>query len=256
MRDRIMDCRFIEREDLIEKYLTGKLSPAHQNEFEAHCFGCPRCLQELQFVRMLQAKLWEKGESALFAERASVSPGRRRGALAWVGAAVALLVVGAVLWRQFGASGNRSAGEGGDRRSLGALARFEPPPYLPLAMRGVVDEAAERFRAGMGHYLDGRYGEAIPELRAAAAIAPQRAGTRFFLGICLLLAGKTDEGIEELGRTVSLGESAYLEEAHFYRAKAFLAKGDAGAARSELAWVFGKGGDLKDEAARLLAQLR
>jgi tetratricopeptide (TPR) repeat protein len=113
------------------------------------------------------------------------------------------------------------------------LARFDPPSYIPPALRGAEDEATERFRTGMRHYQDGNYGEAIPEIRAAAALDPQRAGIRFFLGICLLMTEQTDAGIKELRETIALGESAYLEEAHFYLAKAYLGRGEMGAAKEE-----------------------
>jgi len=245
-----MDCDLVEREEIIEKYLTGRLGAAEREDFEAHGFDCPGCREKLETARIVQEKLWEKGGSIISERRAGVRAGSRRWASASVAAAAVLIVVGALFWLQLGNSGNRPAGE------KSGLARFDPPLYLPLTPRGAADEATERFRLGMGYYQDGRYGEAIPDLRAAAAINPRRAGIRFFLGICLLLTGQTDEGAEELRQSILLGESAYLEEAHFYRAKAFLAKGEAAGAKEDLAWVLERGGRLKDEAARILARLR
>jgi len=251
-----MDCELVEREEIIEKYLTGRLARAEQEEFETHYFSCSKCLQRLQVSRLLQEKLWEQGEKNLppTEKRHSIWTGRR----AWVvsAAALALIVAAAALWWQFSGPGRPRAGTEGTPSSLIMLARIEPPSYIPPALRGAEDEATERFRLGMKLYQDGRYGEAIPDLRAAAGLDPDRAGIRFFLGTCLLLTEKTNEGIEELGRTILLGDSAYLEEAHFYLAKAFLAKGDVGGAKKELNWVLERDGSFKEEAARILAQLQ
>ena len=251
-----MDCDQIEKEEIIEAYLTGKLERARQEEFETHYFGCSKCLEKLQVSRLLQEKLWEKGETILpEREKPQLVQGRRR---AWVvsAAAAMLVVAAAALWWRFGGPGRTPAGLEGVSSSLKLLARFEPPLYVPLTLRGAQDEATERFRMGMGYYQDGRYAEAITELRAAAGFDPRRPGIRFFLGICLLLTEQVDAGIEELKATVALGDSVYLEEAHFYLAKAWLAKGNTRAAKAELNWVWEKGRNLRDEAARILTQLQ
>ena len=251
-----MDCDQIEREELIEKYLTGRLDRAEQEGFEAHYFSCPKCLKKLEVSRLLQEKLWEQGEKILPKTQKPHRVWIKRRAWAVSAAAVALVVVGVALWWQFKGPGRAPAGTKEILSSLIMLARIQPPSYIPPALRGAEDEAAERFRLGMGYYQEGRYGEAIPDLRTAAELNPNRAGIRFFLGICLLLTEKTDEGIEELKATIGLGDSVYLEEAHFYLAKAFLAKGDVGAAKEELNWVLEKGSNLKEEAAQILAQLQ
>jgi tetratricopeptide (TPR) repeat protein len=250
-----MDCSQIEREEIIEKYLAGRLDRAGQEEFEAHYFGCSNCLAKLQVSRLLQEKLWEKGAAIL---PQTEEPRRLRiGRRVWiVSAAVALIAAGAVLWWQFRGPDRAPVGTKETPSSLIMLARFEPPAYIPPALRGAEDEATERFRLGMEHYQDGHYGESIPYLRAAAGSDPQRASTRFFLGICLLMTEQTNAGIEELQKAVALGESAYLEEAHFYLAKAWLAKGSTRAAKEELNWVLEKGSNLKEEAAEILAQLK
>jgi len=250
-----MGCSQIEREEIIEKYLTGRLDRAGQEEFEAHYFGCSKCLEKLQVSRLLQEKLWDKGETIL-PKRGKPQPVRGRHRAWVVSAAAVMLVVAAALWWRFGGPGRTPAGIEGVSSSLKLLARFEPPLYVPLTLRGAQDEATERFRMGMGYYQDGRYAEAITELRAAAGLDPGRPGIRFFLGICLLLTEQVDAGTEELKATVALGDSAYLEEAHFYLAKAWLAKGNTRAAKEELNWVWEKGRNLRDEAARILTQLQ
>ncbi len=250
-----MDCRQIEREEIVEKYLTGRLDPADQEAFERHYFDCSDCRQRLQVCRMLQEKLWEKGGDVLprSGEERRVPIGRR----AWAYSAGAAALLFAVLgWWLFRGPGHARVDTKGLSPSLAILARIEPPPYIPSSLRRTEDETAERFRLGMESYGEGRYREALPDLRAAAQLSPGRPSIRFFLGICLLLTRQTDAGIEELKRTIELGDSAYLEEAHFYLAKALLARGDIGRAKAELNTIIERGGKLKGEAAGILVQLK
>src|SRR5262245_59755777 len=44
-----MDCQRIEDEDMIERYLTGRLPQPDSDAFEEHYLGCERCFEELQF---------------------------------------------------------------------------------------------------------------------------------------------------------------------------------------------------------------
>jgi len=139
--------------------------------------------------------------------------------------------------------------------SLAELARFDPPTYTPAVLRGPQDEATRKFRVAMKHYQQGDYARAISGLREAAKLNPKDAGALFFLGVSYLLSGQTNEGIAALQQAVALGDTPYLEEAHYYVAKAFLRKGDLAAARRELEEVVRLEGDLEDEARRLLQQL-
>jgi tetratricopeptide (TPR) repeat protein len=250
-----MDCERIERDDIAERYLSGRIDPAEIEEFEAHYFGCPLCLERLRAARLVLANLWEGGGNIPARAAKPVHSGIRRRAWAFSAVAAALFVIAGLWWR-FAGPGGPPSGARDAPASLSLLARFDPPSYILLAPRGAEDKAAERFRRGMERYGEGRYDEAIPELRAATEVNPRSSGARFFLGICLLLTWKTDAGIEALGETASLGESAFLEEAHFYRAKAFLEKGDAAGAKKELLWVVERAGRMKDEAVRILDSLR
>jgi hypothetical protein len=251
-----MDCERIERNDLIERYVAGKLESAEQEEFETHYFGCPECLEKLRTGLLIQASFQDQGEKILALKPyPPLAPIRRR-AWAYSAAAGMLIVAAAALWLQLARPGRAPAGAKATPSSLTLLARIDPPSYVPLALRGTDDAAAKRFRLAMNRYSEGRYEEAIPDLQDVVEFNPRGAGGRFFLGICLLLTGKTDRGMAELRETVSLGDSVFLEEAHFFLAKAFLAKGDARGAKDELAWVMEKGIRLKPEAARIFVQLR
>lgn len=246
-----MDCEQVKREGTIERYLTGRLAGDERTAFERHMFECSRCLDELQALRAVQEELWEQGRGPV----AGTVPERRVWMRRWAlaAAALALVSIGAVvLWRLGMFSGNS---RGLDPR-LAALAEFEAPAYLPLALRGGTDEADERFRTGMDHYTAGRYPEAIRDLRAAEALRPRASHVLFFLGVSYLLNGDTDRGVSRLDQAASLADPAYTAEARFYLAKGWLRKGDTAKARAELEAVVDSRGRLADEAARLLTRLK
>jgi TolA-binding protein len=139
--------------------------------------------------------------------------------------------------------------------ALSVLARVEPPPYAPVALRGPHDEAAAKFDDAMRRYVKRDHTGALPGLSAAAGLKPDVPQYVFFLAVCQLLTGHLDPAVAGLRKTIALGESPYLEEAHFYLAKARLRQGDVQAAREELAKAIDRHGRIEDDARRLLAQL-
>jgi TolA-binding protein len=139
--------------------------------------------------------------------------------------------------------------------ALSVLARVEPPTYIPVVLRGPRDEAVERFEAAMARYVDGDHAGAIPGLRAAAALDPSSTRTAFFLAACQLLTDQLEPAAAGFERTIALGESPYLEEAHFYLAKTRLRQGRVPAAQEQLRQTAARRGRLEQEARRLLAQL-
>ncbi|MCK4792937.1 MAG: zf-HC2 domain-containing protein [Desulfobacteraceae bacterium] len=48
-----MDHNRIKEEEIIERYVFGKLTPEDQAAFEAHYFGCDECFQEVRTVEMM-----------------------------------------------------------------------------------------------------------------------------------------------------------------------------------------------------------
>jgi tetratricopeptide (TPR) repeat protein len=139
--------------------------------------------------------------------------------------------------------------------ALTVLARVEPPPYIPLSLRGPRNEAAARFDTAMRRYAARDYAGAVSDLSAAARLSPTSAHVSFFLAICQLLTDQLDAAIAGLQATIALGESPYLEEAHFYLAKARLRQGDVRAAQTELKRTIELRGQLEADARRLLAHV-
>jgi tetratricopeptide (TPR) repeat protein len=253
-----MECAQIKREEVVERYLTGSLGPQERESFEEHYFACEQCFAALQAHRALQAEL------SASAPQIRAMPAPNPTAWRWTAAmATAAVVILAVLGIRWGTKPDLSPSApptqtmqpGPAGPSLAELARFDPPTYTPAVLRGAQDEPMRKFRVAMKHYQQGEYARAITGLREAAKLNPKDAGALFFLGVSYLLSGQTDEGIAVLQQSVALGETPYLEEAHYYLAKAFLRKDDLAAARRELEEVVRLEGDREDEARRLLQQL-
>jgi hypothetical protein len=69
------------------------------------------------------------------------------------------------------------------------------------------------------------------------------------------LTGHVDAAVGGLQSTIALGDSRYLEEAHYYLAKARLCQVDLRAAHAELRRTTEQKGQLDADARRLLTQV-
>jgi tetratricopeptide (TPR) repeat protein len=253
-----MECPGFQREELVERYLTGSLNPQERESFEEHYFACDPCFEALQAQRTLQAEL-----SASAPQIRSIpvsSPAHFHWKIVLAAAAVLILGVLGIRWglkpnSPPEAPPTQTAKSSPAGPSLSELARFDPPNYSQTILRGNQEEAMREFRLAMKRYQQSDYADAIGALRAAVKLNPKDPGPLFFLGVSHLLANQTDEGIVVLQQCIALGDTPYLEEAHYYLAKAFLRKGDAAAARRELEEVVRLKGDHEDEAQRLHQQL-
>ena len=86
----------------------------------------------------------------------------------------------------------------------------------------------------MALYRQGQFAAAIPGLLAAATADPKSPDPQFFLGICYLMDGRSEEAITHLRATIELGSTLDLEMAHFYLAKALLREKETARAEGEL----------------------
>jgi tetratricopeptide repeat protein len=267
-----MDCDRVSREEIFESYLLGRLTEQDREAFEQHYFECARCFDELQTLQAIRDELRRGAEPDASTTRS------RFGWPALVGLAAAVIVaVGVAVSMRPKAPSNlpeasRSAPPspatipetsrpdvpeppGSSESPLELLARVEPPRYEPPVLRGTPDDVTARFQRGMDRYRQADYRGAINELRPAADQDPAAAHIRFYLGISQLMLGQDDPAIDSLRATIALGDSAYLEDAHWYLAKAFLRRKDSGAAERQLKEVIKLSGTRSSEARRLLNQL-
>ena len=54
-----MECRQLHRDELAEKYLSGRLDPAARDEFEVHILECAHCLRRVEALQALRQELVE-----------------------------------------------------------------------------------------------------------------------------------------------------------------------------------------------------
>src|SRR5262245_52055473 len=246
-----MDCGRVAREEILESYLSGRLTEQEREAFEAHYFECARCFDELRMLETIR--------DVLPGVNPEIEPRRTRLAIwapaAGLAAALVLTVAAVVLMRQSSPGntptstkdttpvavpipeppkGQQPAPAVAAPPSLEQLARVEPPRYEPLKLRGTPDEATQRFQRAMEQYRKADYAGAADGLRAAADLDPDGVHILFFLGVSHLMLGQDDAAIERLRATTARGDSAYLEEANWYLAKALLRRKDFGAAESQL----------------------
>jgi tetratricopeptide (TPR) repeat protein len=271
---RAMTCEDVVREETVEKYLLGQLSDESRDSFEQHYFECRRCFGLLRTYGDLHAELEGSREAILPAAT------RRSWVWRWAwapGMAVMVIAVTVGWWQRPLTESARPPDPGGPsapgrppsspgspslppsspaRQSLGDLARVEPPPYAPGRVRGAPDEATARFQGAMTLYQRQDYSAAIAGLQAATRLDPEAPHILFFLGASQLLAGRTDAASDSLRKTIALGDSAYLEAAHFYLAKALLQKGMVDEAIKELESAIRLRGDREPESRLLLGQLQ
>jgi hypothetical protein len=269
------------RDEIFEGYVRDALGPDDRDAFEEHYFACAACFDKLQTYRALQTELGATAAEAPSREPVHALPWR------WVLLPVAatLVLVGALaMWLRVTAPAGPASTLATAPTSqlppappvepqpspaavqapppaappvvaLDVLARVDAPIYLPLALRGPRDEAAERFETAMRRYVDKDYAGAIPDLRAAAGLNPAAPHAMFFLAICQLLTGQIEPAVGGLQKTIALGESPYREEAHFYLAKARLRQGRLRDARDELLSTIERRGRLEGDARQLLTQV-
>ena len=254
-----MTCEEIEAADLAEKYILGQLGSDEQASYEQHYFGCTRCFEELRLRQTMQAEL-----TAMAGRTPSSRLGRPPFTRpAWAVAAAILIAVGGfTFWRAVRPS--RPAAPALARQapvpvrensSIEMLARVDPPPYTPPALRGGTN-VDPRFRRAMEDYRQARYSAAIPGLAATVAADPKSADAQLFLGICYLMDGQTEPAIGRLRATIDLGPTLDLEMAHFYLAKALIRQHDTSGSERELQKTIALHGDLATQAKELLGKLR
>src|SRR5579884_3694470 len=176
-----MDCNHVQEDEIVERYVSNRLSDEERTEFEEHYFFCPQCADRVRALQAVRAALLARGA--------------RKPARSWMWPALAAPAAPPVPTE---------------------LARIEPPAYAPAVMRGSASTAERRFRAAMRHYQAGDFAATIPELQSIIASQPSYMDARFYLGACYLLTGQTGQAIGQLQSVAAAGDaSPFDEEARF-----------------------------------------
>ena len=249
-----MKCQEIQQNETGERYLRGRLPEAERDAYEEHYLGCERCFAELETLRLLEAELTRQAPQ-IRAEAIARPPGVKWFWFA-IPALAALAAVGLFVMRPANpvpaaappatvAQVSKPAPS-----PLLALAQYEAPAYQEAYLRGT--DVTPLFRQAMSAYQVQDYANAMKTLRTAGSDTR----TLFFLAACELLNGEAAAARATAGRVLAGGETPYLEETYFLRAKANLALGDAAAATSDLEKLIALEGDWAARGRALLAQLK
>jgi hypothetical protein len=205
--------------EIAQRYAAGLLDATDAATFEDHLLTCEQCQAEVRLT---------VGVRRLVRDTPATS--RSRGTRWIVGAAVLLAAgITAVVILP-----------GSVDRELADLGRVTAPPaYIGMSVRSSPQRGDSLFASAMTAYLDKRYDDAVSGLRAALTSGVDTIPTRFFLASAELMAGHPREAAVEFARVIAAGTaaSAYLPEAHLYRARAFLRLGRATDALAELGAV-------------------
>ncbi len=251
---------------LISRYEFGQLSEEERIAFESHILDCDYCFQSLYEMAPVVELMRQNPQlfiKALTAEEgASIGAkvggiwselwSRIRKAFApipkpvWLTApivAVALMVTAIHLTAP--------------AKNYSELARIEPLPYIPIAMRaGEAPAESERlFQRGMKFYAVEKYPEAIGELSLVVMKEPNNAEAHFYLGLCYLLSHQADSAIVRLEKAIEHGGDTFLEKGHWYLGNAYLLQGEGGKALAEFDKVVELAGDYEWEAREIMKEI-
>jgi hypothetical protein len=204
--------------EVAQQYAAGKVDPAGAAAFEEHLLICEQCQTEVRLAVGLRRVI----------RAAPVRPANRN---RWVIGAGALLAAGIAA---FITSTPRIDGA---VAGLGRVA--DPPAYIGMNVRAAAEQSDSLFSAAMTAYVARRYRGAESGLRAALAAGVDSVPAEFFLASAQLMSGHAEAAASGYARVIAAGPaaSAYLAEAHLYRARALLRRGRAAEALSELAAV-------------------
>ena len=251
-----MNCATAQSDNLVERYVLGRLSDGEQRSFEEHFFVCEACFEEVRLMQTLQAV------GKKHSRPAAVIPMPRRPWLVW-GAAAAVLLVGAGVYETMRTRRPELAQTvavahppiADPQPELDVLARVVPPVYTASNLRSSVAGREQKFRAAMAMYAGGDYADAAKALRPLTEGGPETAAARFYLAVADLLAGNSDEATAQLRSVDAMGETPYQEQARFFLAKALLASRDVAGAAQALQRTIQLRGDREAEARQLLEQV-
>jgi Tetratricopeptide repeat len=127
------------------------------------------------------------------------------------------------------------------------------PPKEPIALR---QPAARAFNTAMAAYQKNDYHAAIEQLETLDELQPDNpAEVKFYLGVSLLLAGRSPEAIRPLQAAAELSSGPSLESSRYYLALAYLKSDHLPQALAALDSVVAMNGERQFAAERLKVQI-
>ena len=88
---RPMECQELQHSELAEKYVSGQLDPATQDQFEMHILDCPACQRRVELLQTVREDLAVHAHEI---REYSIAPRRRFWSWSWVAVAAMFVIVG------------------------------------------------------------------------------------------------------------------------------------------------------------------
>lgn len=226
-------CAEWEANGTIARYVTGEAYPSDGEAFEDHFLTCARCQASVRAASAARAHFASGGLSRR--GRVFLTP-------LFLGVAAAS-VAGVLALRAVHTS---------QLRELGAVA--DAPMYLGVPVRATAGPPAMLFDSAATAYNAERYRDAAAMLARLDAQDPEPVAT-FLLGASHMMLGEPVQAEQVFSRLIGAGDSPYLGEALYYRAKMRLQLGRMSAAEADLRAAVRNGGLAAQPAADILSKL-
>jgi tetratricopeptide (TPR) repeat protein len=237
-------CDQIVADFVIERYASGRLPAPETAVFEEHLLTCDQCQAELMLAVAVREALPE-AESEGTDEEPAVP---RR--LPWMRIAAGLTLAAAATVALLMIPSDRVSDE------IAGLGRVtQPPVYLGVPVRQAPARPDSAFGAAMSAYALGDYTDAVTGLEDALASGAGPVPAEFFRGASLLMLDRPADAELAFSAIIEAGESPYLGEAHYYRAKALLSLGRVDEAQRELRAAMSADSDIAKSATALADSL-
>src|SRR5579885_2959140 len=215
-------CERAADDELIERYVTDKLSSADAAAFEEHLLTCAACQDAVEVALELRRALPAVPSQRISARPRGIVP--RAAAFALAAASVVLLGAGLALVQRsrHGAS------------PVDAGGAIDAPLYLGAAVRDARSPADSIFDVAMTRYAAADYAAAAARLTDVLALDRNAVPALFFRGASYLMLGRARDARVDFSRVIDAGNEVYGAESRYYRARAELALGDRTAALADL----------------------
>ena len=247
-----LTCELVTETGMVERYVAETLPDSELEGFEDHLLLCQRCQEEVVQAVAVREALRETTKEGSGREASAGNPEKTRTGFffgippkIWLPVAAAAGVAGLVFF-------------GPDRvpgaiRELGGVS--QPPIYLGISVRQDPASADSLFDAAMLRYVVDEFGDAAKGLEEALEAGAPPVPAQFFLGASQLTLDRPREAAEAFGVVIDSGSSPYLAEAHYYRAKAHLRRGEVEAALADLRAASAIQGEISRSAEALADSL-
>lgn len=243
-----LTCGIVSEEALAERYATGALRGDDLERFEAHILECRQCQDEVRQAVAIREGLRASEEDGPGSGGTDGKAGadfhrrvKRIPSLVWVPVAAAAALAGFLLLTPERVPSR-----------ISDLGRVEQAPvYLGIPVRQEAALADSLFDTAMLRYLADDFRAAATGLEEALAAGFDPVPARFFLGSSFLMLDRPSAAAEALGAVIDSGESPYLPEAHYYRAKALLRLGSMESALRDLRAAAATSAEISGQAQAL-----